>query len=113
LIAGVRDEATDSYRRLPQGANLTGAWRPLRFAWEGLTVEQRSVADRCVHVAIDGVLGEILQACQQAHDLDEGIEIVVDGENMGEVSDGLNGEQYGEFGWYAKFGKYPPLGRTA
>ena len=52
-------------------------------------------------------LHDFLFALQEAHDLERGIEVLVDGKNVAELSDGLQGEPCGGEGWIAKFARYP------
>ena len=41
---------------------------------------------------------DLLVGFVEAHDMEEGIEVFVDGENVVELSDGLHGEQFTENG---------------
>ena len=59
---------------------------------------------RCVIEAIDHGMHDFLFALVDAHDFNKGIEVLVDGQNIVELSDGLHGEPFVN-GWIAKFGK--------
>jgi hypothetical protein len=43
---------------------------------------------------------------QDAHDRKLGVEVSVDGTSIAEVSDGLQGEPYGERGWIRRYSEY-------
>ena len=62
---------------------------------------------RCVVGAIDGAIHDLLFTLQDSHDRNLGVEILVDGKNVAEVSDGLHGEPNGEQGWIARFSQFP------
>ena len=44
------------------------------------------------------------------NDFDNDIQIIVDSENVVELSDGIHGEAYSEKSWYAKYSKYEIIG---
>ena len=50
---------------------------------------------------------DILFALQESHDCKSGIEIMVDGTAVGEHSDGLHGEIFGDEGWIVRFSSHP------
>jgi hypothetical protein len=72
-----------------------------------LSLKQRDVVRRCVISAIDTGLHDFLFGLMEAHDFEKGIEVLADGKNVVELSDGLNGEQFSEAGWIARFGNHP------
>ena len=50
---------------------------------------------------------DLLFAFQEHHDCGEGIEIMVEGKPIAELSDGLHGEIFGDEGWMVRFSKHP------
>jgi hypothetical protein len=50
---------------------------------------------------------DLLFAFQEAHDRNTGIEIMVDGKPIAELSDGLHGEIFGETGWIVRYSEFP------
>jgi hypothetical protein len=90
---------------------LAGRWKApglqaLLADLSRLTAEQRSVVRRCVIESLDAGLHDFLFALSEAHDAGQGIAVVVDGQDVAALSDGLQGEPYSEEGWLARFSKY-------
>ena len=61
---------------------------------------------------MDVALHDLLFALQEAHDLQQGIELLVDGVNVAGLSGMLQGEPLGPDGLIARFGEYPPSSET-
>jgi len=73
-----------------------------------LTPAQRALVRRVVLQAVDSGLHDFLFALGEADDFEEGIAFVVGGQNVAELSDGLQGEPYGDAGWFKRFSKHGP-----
>jgi hypothetical protein len=50
---------------------------------------------------------DLLFAFHMSHDANFGIEIMVDGKPLAELSDGLHGELFGKEGWIVRYSKFP------
>jgi hypothetical protein len=72
----------------------------------GLSEEQIDIVRRVLFSSIDTGIHDFLFQLQEQADLNNDIEIKVDGINIIEASDGLNGELFTEDGWLANFSKY-------
>ncbi len=107
IVTCLRDHAIDHYDTLANQQNAAPGLQKLQTDLAALSPEQRDVARRCVVSAIDTALHDFLFGLVEAHDFEKGIEVLVDGQNVVELSDGLHGEQFSENGWIAKFGKHP------
>jgi len=110
MIYRLRDNAIEHFDGLANQYWKAPALLKLQADLATLTDQQREIVRRCVISAIDHGLHDFLFGLVEAHDFDEGIEVVVDGQNVAELSDGLHGEQFTEDGWIAKFGAYSEAG---
>ena len=108
VVVNLRDLAIEQHDIMATGGWRTPSLQPLQNALASLSEDHRLIVRRCVVKVLDNATHNILHALQVAHDLDEGIEVLVDGENVAELSGMLQGEPLGENGWVARFGKYPP-----
>jgi hypothetical protein len=108
IVAKLRDRAFEQYEILEKGGWKTPSLQSLQDALGSLEAEQKNVVRRCVFDAIDTALHDVLVAFQEAHDLEMGIEVLVDGENVAELSGMLHGELFGEEGWIVRYSGYPP-----
>ena len=61
---------------------------------------------RCFVTMFNEALHDLLFALQESYENNKDINIIVDGKNIAELSDGLNGELYSDEGWYVKFSNY-------
>ena len=68
-----------------------------------ITREQSAAAELAV---VDTGLHDFLFALQQIADFDNDINVLVDGKNIVEQSDGLHGELFGDNGWFARYSKH-------
>lgn len=71
-----------------------------------LTQEQRLALRECMIGAADGGIHSFLFKLQEQADFENSIQIMVDGENVEELSDGIHAESFGEEGWIATFSKH-------
>lgn len=107
LIRCLRDKSIEQHDMLLAG-KLRGKYiEDLQTRVTSLSIEQRSLLREVVVDVLDVALHDVLFGFQDAHDRELGIEIVVDGVNAAELSDGLQGEPLGPEGWIAKFSKFP------
>ena len=65
---------------------------------------------RCVAAATDHAMHDFLFALEEANESDAGMSVVVDAENIADLSDGLQGEPFGDSGWIAAFSDYDQAG---
>jgi hypothetical protein len=54
---------------------------------------------------VDHALATTLHKLDEANDLD-GLQLLMDGDNVVQLSDGFSAEPYSDQGWYAKFSKF-------
>ena len=107
IISTLRDSAIDRFEGLARGRWKSPSSQQLQAELAALTDKQRQLVRRCVIACIDTAVHDHLFALCDAHDFKKGIAVTVDGKNPVELSDGLQGEPFGESGWIAHFSKYP------
>ena len=71
-----------------------------------LNEKQKSIALNFVKTVVDTGIHDFLFAIVERADFEGDLNILVDGEDVVQLSDGIHGEAYGEDGWNAKFSKY-------
>lgn len=108
VVANLRDTIIDRADMLLAAHRKTPGLQALQADLGRFTEDQRAVVRRCLVAAADGGLHDFLFALQEQHDTGGGIAVLVDGQPVAELSDGLQGEPYGERGWYARFSKHRP-----
>ncbi len=109
VISQLWNQPIEHHDLLAQGHWKAAALHELQTSLAALSEEQKEIVRRCVMEALNVGLHGFLFALQQAHDYKSGIGVFVDGVNAAEISDGLQGEPYGDNGWIEKYGKYPAL----
>lgn len=106
VMENLRDAGLSHYDMLAAGSWKAPGLRRLQEEVAALTDAERAVVRRCVQDALDSAIHDFLFAVQEAHDAGKGISILMDGENVAGLSDGLHGEPFTSDGWQARFSKF-------
>ena len=106
IIKNFRDKALEQHYMLQEGKLRGKSIQELQRVVSNWSDENKATLNQVVIDLLDTALHDLLAALQESHDLDEGVEILVDGINVAEESGMLNGEPLGDEGWIAKFSKY-------
>lgn len=106
LVENLRDKGIDFAENL-----LKNHWKPselknIQAELQTLTDIQKETFRQAIVKTIDTAIHDFLFALQEQADLGNNIQIIVDGKNVVELSDGIHGEAYSDKGWYAKFSNY-------
>jgi hypothetical protein len=112
VMRNLRDRAIGHHRKLQAGEWRAPALQALQSAVVALPEDTQRLVLRCVAEAIDTATHDFLFALQDAHDRKLGVEVSVDGTSVAEVSDGLQGEPYGERGWIRRYSEYADAHRA-
>jgi hypothetical protein len=110
LMEHLRDRGILWYEYLAQGKWKSGLELQTRVV--SLNAEQREIIRQCVILAIDTGIHDFLFQLGVNFDMTQdnpsadSIKILVNGIDIAQVSDGLQGEAYGENGWIHKYSKY-------
>jgi hypothetical protein len=107
VIDSLRDSSISNYLMLRDGRAAAPSIQTLMHDFASFTPEQKSVVDAIVSRLISLGLHDLLFGLQDAHDRGFGIEVIVDGVNIAEKSEMLQGEPLGEDGWVIRFSKFP------
>lgn len=113
VMRNVRDRAIGQHLTLQAGECRAPAIQELQAAVVALPEETQRLLLRCIADAIDTATHDLLFALQEAHDLKLGVEVLVDGTSVAEVSDGLQGEPCGNRGWIQRYSEYAHIHRDA
>ena len=109
----LRDPAIDRFENLNKGNRKAPGLKDLQAKLLALDPEAKDIVRRCVVSAIDAAVHDFLFCLQEGEFDGRSIEVLVDGENIAESSDGLHGEIFGESGWFSKFSAYGEPPKTA
>jgi hypothetical protein len=110
IMTKLRDRAIRTVDVLLAGEGKAPSIQQLQNELAALTKDQKDLIRRCVIDSVDDAVHDFLFALQEQTDDELGIAVLVDGENPAQLSDGLQGELFGEEGWMARFSKFgmPP-----
>lgn len=106
----LRDPAIDYVDGLIAGHWKAPALQPLQQAVSNLATDQQQVMRRVVIAAIDAAVHDFLFHLQQQRDFDDNIRLLANDVDVVDESDGLQGEVFGDDGWFARFSAFgaPP-----
>ena len=108
IVNRLRDAAMDRCFWLQSARLREPVVQQLQEDLQNMTPQQKDMLTRCVMRVVDGALHEVLCGIQESHDVGQGIEVLVDGDNIAQLSGMLHGNILGPEGWIARFSKYPP-----
>ena len=77
------------------------------FSHSGFTEEQIQVLRDVLEYLITTGMHDLLFTIQEQADADSSFKVLVDGQEITKLSDGLHGEIFGEDGWIVRFSKFP------
>ncbi len=102
IVENLRDKGIDFAEDL-----LKGHWKApelieMQNEIANFNSSQKTVFIKAITATIDGAMHDFLFALQEIND----IKILVDGQNIVELSDGIHGEAYSDEGWFAKYSNH-------
>ena len=106
IVENMRDKGIEFYENLAQGLWKAPSLKLLQEELKQFDEEQLSIIRQCIVSSIDNSVHDFLFALQESSDMNNDVQIVIDGHNIGELSDGLQGELYTEDGWYSKYSDF-------
>ena len=110
-MRNLRDRAISQHLKLQAGEWRAPAIQELQAAVVALPEETQRLLLRCIVDTIDTATHDFLFALQDAHDRKLGVEVLVDGTSVAEVSDGLQSEPCGERGWIQRYSEHGQIHR--
>ncbi|WP_127531005.1 hypothetical protein [Paenibacillus kobensis] len=106
MMKNLRDRAIDHYDMLSDGMCKSPSLQQIQAELNQFNEEQKNLIRTIVFRCVGNGIHDLLFGLQEAYDNDEKIAVIVDGVNVAEVSDGLQGELFTEDGWYHRFSKF-------
>jgi hypothetical protein len=106
IVENLRDKGIDFAEGLLNRHWKAPGLQELQNEIANLNDAQKATFMKAITESIDGAMHGFLFALQEQADFDNDIQILVDGQNIVELSDGIHGEAYSEEGWYAKYSRH-------
>ena len=106
IVENLRDKQIDWFRGLIQGKWRSQESKELHDKLSKLTQEEKQVVADVLEKVLEKSMHDFLFAIQESNDIDSGLKVFMDGENVAELSDGLHGEIFTEDGWIERFSRY-------
>jgi len=109
IINNLRDKQIEHFKGL-----LDGKWRAkkvqeLQSQLSKFSREDKKVLANLVDNMLTATMHDLLSAIQENNNLDNTVKVIVDGQNITDVSDGLQGEIFGDDGWIERFSRYKSI----
>ena len=106
----LRDTAVEKFEALSRGKLKAPSLQSLQVALASLNPREREIVRRCLVSSIDSAIHDFLFSLQEGEYEGTSVQVVVGGSDVNELSDGLQGEPYGNEGWISRFSKFgvPP-----
>jgi hypothetical protein len=106
IVENLRDHAINYAELL-----LKNHWRApslldLQAQLGNFSADQKETVKATVIATSDRAIHSFLIKLQERANFENEIQIIVNGENVVELSDGIHAEAYSDEGWYAKYSKY-------
>lgn len=109
LVENLRDKGINYAELLLKGHWKAPSLLNIQRELNGLSDTQKEAVKKVIISTLDTAIHDFLFALQERTGFDNEIQIIVDGENVIELSDGIHGEAYSDEGWYAKYSKYEKI----
>ena len=106
LMSNLRDPGIDFIDGLVAGRWKAPALQALQAEVVGLSDANKRLLRRAFVAGIDGAIHDLLFKLTERADYEADIQLVVDGRDVVPLSDGLQGELFGDEGWRARFSRY-------
>lgn len=103
LIDNLFDNGINRYNSLSSNKLKSPLTMKLRNELQNFNSTQLATIEKLVVNVLIASSHDFLYALEERNNNEEDITIYIDGENLAEMSDGLNGELFGKDGWLQKF----------
>ena len=108
FVRNFRDKMLNDLEMLLAGSWKAPAVQGLQERLAAMSDDQRDAIRDTAERLITSGMHDFLSAVQEDFDAEGTIRFVVDGADISQTSDGLQGELFGEGGWIERFSQYPP-----
>lgn len=106
IICQWRDKLFRQHQMLQEGKLKGKAVQRIQNALLSQSEATRELVYEIVADALNTATHDLLNAIQEAHDRETGIELTVDGKSPAEISGMLHGEIQGPEGWIERFSEF-------
>ena len=106
VMKGLRDRCLHHFDQLAGGQWRAPALQRLQRDLGSLSEEHRAVARRCLVASVDSAIHDFLFRLQESAETGAEVKLLVDGQDVVALSDGIHGEPFGPDGWQARFSDY-------
>lgn len=107
FVQNLRDKMLDSLEKLLRGDSKAPGDQKLQSQLSSFSKEQKQVLRDTFDDLIKTGMHDLLFAIQDQADHKGTIKVLVDGQEIAKISDGLHGEIFGDEGWIVRFSKHP------
>ncbi|AIQ14308.1 hypothetical protein [Paenibacillus durus] len=104
LIENLRDQSIDYFDKLVQGEWKAPSLQSLQTELKTFNEDQLDILRRAFISSLDSGLHDFLFKLQEVNE--DGIRIIINEQNLADLSDGLHGELFTEDGWLKRFSRY-------
>ena len=107
FVQNLRDKVLSDVEMLLRGGWKAPELQELQTKLAGFTDSQKQIARELAERIITAGMHDLLFAIQEQADAGGAVRVLVDGQEISKLSDGLHGEIFGDEGWIVRFSKYP------
>lgn len=107
FVQNLRDKMLDDLETLLRGGSKAPATQELQNKISKFNEAQKQTIRETAEDIITSGMHDLLFALQEEADTNGAIKILVDGQEVAKLSDGMHGEIFGDDGWIVRYSKYP------
>ncbi len=106
IVVNLRDKAIETAEMLLENGSKSPQTKILQDELLTFNAAQKAIVANAVKTSIDAAIHDFLFAIEEQADFENDIQIIVNEENIVEMSDGLQGELFTQDGWLEKYSKF-------
>ena len=106
IVVNLRDKAIETAEMLLENGSKSPQTKILQDELSTFNAAQKAIVANAVKASIDAAIHDFLFAIEEQADFENDIQIIVNEENIVEMSDGLQGELFTQDGWFEKYSKF-------
>lgn len=106
IVVNLRDKAIENAEMLLENRSKSPQTKILQDELLTFNAAQKAIVANTVKASIDAAIHDFLFAIEEQADFENDIQIIVNEDNIVEMSDGLQGELFTQDGWLEKYSKF-------
>gem|GEM_PF-636437 len=107
FVQNLRDKMLDDLEMLLRGGSKAPKIQELQNKISNFNEAQKGIVREMAEEIITSGMHDLLFAIQEEADANGAIKVLVDGQEVAKLSDGMHGEIFGDDGWIVRYSKYP------